>query len=223
LYSFAVITAYFASQIRAAEAPHLALGEPLMQRAATGLAAAIRALEPTSLLVLVGSGNNGADALWAAGELAAEGVDVAIVATSDHPNQLALDAALNAGAQLRQAALAVDLYRSVDVVVDGILGIGSNASVALRGTAREIVRALLETGLHRTTVAVDIPSGINPDDGSVPDPAVLPADLTVTFGGYKAGLFLDPAAALAGEVTLVDVGIGADLAAMTPVHPPFRG
>src|ERR1700712_4062225 len=98
--------AYSADQIRAAEAPHLARGEPLMARAAAGLAAELRALGPARILVLVGAGNNGADALWAAAELARDGIDVAIIATSDHPVADALNSALNAGAQLRDPALA---------------------------------------------------------------------------------------------------------------------
>jgi NAD(P)H-hydrate epimerase len=58
-------------------------------------------------------------------------------------------------------------------------------------------------------VAVDIPSGVGPDDGAVPDPTVLPADLTVTFGGCKAGLLRQPAAGLAGRIVVVDIGITA--------------
>jgi hypothetical protein len=64
---------------------------------------------------------------------------------------------------------------------------------------------------------VDIPSGIDPDDGSVPDPCVLRATLTVTFGGYKAGLLLAPASGFAGEVRLADIGLGERLALVEPV------
>jgi hypothetical protein len=50
----------------------------------------------------------------------------------------------------------------------------------------------------------------------VADDAVLPADLTVTFGGIKAGLLLGVGARLAGRIDLVEIGIESDLAAMTP-------
>jgi NAD(P)H-hydrate repair Nnr-like enzyme with NAD(P)H-hydrate epimerase domain len=66
-------------------------------------------------------------------------------------------------------------------------------------------------------IAVDLPSGIHPDDGTVPDPTVLPASVTVTFGAVKAGLLLQPAAAYAGRVELVDLGLGDELAAMKPL------
>ena len=66
-------------------------------------------------------------------------------------------------------------------------------------------------------VAVDQPSGIGTDDGSVPDPAVLPADVTVTFGALKAGLLLSPGAELAGRIVLVDIGLGPELEGVEPL------
>lgn len=208
---------YTAAQIRAAEGPYLAAGVPLMQRAADGLASVIASLDPASVLLLVGAGNNGADAMWAGARLAAAGVDVVIVPTTDHPNHEAIDAALNAGAQLRSIDTVVDLFLATDVTVDGILGIGANANPALRGAARGVVEAVLgawNSHPHPVVVAVDIPSGIDPDDGSVPAPTVLRATVTVTFGGLKAGLFIEPAAGYTGDVRLVEVGIEEDLAAL---------
>jgi NAD(P)H-hydrate repair Nnr-like enzyme with NAD(P)H-hydrate dehydratase domain len=58
-------------------------------------------------------------------------------------------------------------------------------------------------------VAVDLPSGIGVDDGTVAGP-VLRADRTVTFGAAKPGLLLPPAAGLAGELTVVDIGLDLD-------------
>lgn len=64
---------------------------------------------------------------------------------------------------------------------------------------------------------MDVPSGIDVDTGGIADEHVLHADVTVTFGGVKAGLLRGPAATLAGRIELVDVGIGADLAAVEPL------
>jgi NAD(P)H-hydrate repair Nnr-like enzyme with NAD(P)H-hydrate epimerase domain len=127
------------------------------------------------------------------------------------------------------AALARDAIE-FDVIVDGIVGTGtttgSAGSPALRGTARAVVEALLpalsggpegpEGAGGPDIVAVDIPSGIDPDTGAAPDPAVLPATVTVTFGGIKAGLLRGDGAALAGRVVLIEIGIEDDLAAVTP-------
>ncbi|ROS76821.1 bifunctional ADP-dependent NAD(P)H-hydrate dehydratase/NAD(P)H-hydrate epimerase [Cellulomonas sp. PhB143] len=60
-------------------------------------------------------------------------------------------------------------------------------------------------------VAVDAPSGIGVDDGTVGGP-VLPADVTLTFGATKPGLLLPPAAHLAGDVHFVDLGLSQPIA-----------
>ena len=58
-------------------------------------------------------------------------------------------------------------------------------------------------------IAVDLPSGIDPDTGVVADPnACVQAELTVTFGALKAGLVLPDGCWRAGAVTLVDIGLG---------------
>jgi hydroxyethylthiazole kinase-like uncharacterized protein yjeF len=64
-------------------------------------------------------------------------------------------------------------------------------------------------------VAVDIPSGIGVDDGTLPGP-VLPADVTVTMGVAKPGLLLPPAAGLAGRIRVVDIGVADQLRERPP-------
>jgi hydroxyethylthiazole kinase-like uncharacterized protein yjeF len=230
-----MIFGYSAEQVRAAEAPLLAAGEPLMRRAAAGLAQELRRVldgrpprpdggSRRRVLMLVGPGNNGGDALYAGAELAGAGMAVTVVATGSRMLEEALDAALESGARLRADAdpdAARRLASDADAIVDGILGTGTSAgSPALRGRARDLVTAILPV-LDRPgrpeVVAVDLPSGISPDDGTVPDPVVLPADVTVTFGALKAGLLLDPARRLAGNVVLVDIGLGPHLAGVEPL------
>jgi NAD(P)H-hydrate epimerase len=238
----AMISGYSAEQIRAAEAPHLAAGVPLMARAAAGLAREILALLPGAggrILLLVGSGDNGGDTLYAGEILATADNDVSIVTTGTRVHSEAMTAALSAGCRRENVDAAAGLAARADVVVDGILGTGTSANPALRGGARDLVEAVLpvvSAPRHPIVVAVDIPSGINPNDGSVPPSrasvdvaasgdvaapgsvaAVLPADVTVTFGGYKAGLLIPPASQLAGRVVLVDIGLGPDLATLEPV------
>lgn len=196
--------------MRAAEQPLLDAGVPLMRHAAAALAAELRDLSPRRMLVLVGAGDNGGDALYAAAELAAGGVDVDLLPTASRHHAEAGAAAVAAGARWVDAADAAELAGAADVVLDGILGTGTSHSPALRGAAREIVAAILpvlDAPVRPRVVAVDIPSGIGPDDGGVPDPRVLPADLTVTFGAEKAGLLIEPGSRYAGRVVLVDLGI----------------
>lgn len=179
----------------------------LMQRAATGLATVTAALirdtfgrlPGVRLCVVAGSGNNGGDALFAAAQLAGRGVQVDIVATSDalHPEGLA--AARKAGAVVRPA-------RRADVVLDAVVGIGGTGP--LRPNAAAIVREVDA----ELTIAVDLPSGLQPDTGDTPGD-VWVADHTVTFGTLKPGVVLRPD--VCGEVHLVNIGLGATLPAAT--------
>ena len=219
---------YSAAQVRAAEAPHLAAGEPLMRRAAAALAAVLRRVlsesgAPTGpVVLLVGPGDNGGDALFAGADLAADGVVVIAIPTSDRMHADGAATARAFGVRMVEHPAATDVAAAVHsaaVLVDGILGTGTSASPALRGPARELVAAAIPVVAARgvPVVAVDLPSGIHPDDGTVPDPTVLPATVTVTFGAVKAGLLLEPAADYAGRIELVDLGLGPELATMTPL------
>ena len=217
--------AYSAAQVRAAERPLLDAGVPLMARAAAGLAGELRGLLAASkrggrIVVLVGSGDNGGDALFASATLAAEGAEVVLVRTGSRVHEAGWEAARAAGAVDATPDAAPALAADAAILLDGILGTGTSSDPALRGTARDLVLALLPV-LGRedspVVVAVDLPSGIDPDDGSVPDPAVLPADVTVTFGALKAGLLLEPARSLAGRVILIDIGLLPQLAGVEPV------
>lgn len=222
---------YSSDQIRAAEKPLLDRGEPLMARAAAGLAAEIervlatRGTTPGVVLVIAGSGDNGGDALYAGAALAEAGHDVRILTTGSRVHDAGLAAAVAAGASAsaRDASVDSDAFAAVlsgvDVVVDGILGIGAAPDPSLRGRARDVVetvrpRVLMRMAGAPVVVAVDVPSGVGPDDGSVPDRLVLPALVTVTFGAVKAGLLLPPASGLAGRVHLVEIGL--DLSGVEP-------
>ncbi|MER3388597.1 MAG: NAD(P)H-hydrate epimerase [Microcella sp.] len=182
------------------------------------------------ILVLAGSGDNGGDALFAAAEIAAEGARVSVIQTGSRVHEEATAAARVAGARWVRLDDGLDsALAGAAVILDGILGIGGD-SPALRGDARATVARILELlydrepRTHRdddretprgedaplqrpAIIAVDLPSGVHADDGSVPDPAVLRAAVTVTFGAVKAGLLLAPGSTYAGEVRLVDLGL----------------
>lgn len=220
----ALVPAYTAAAVRAAEAPLLAAGEPLMREAATALAGVVRerlAEAPGRVLVLAGGGDNGGDALYAAAEIAGADQPVDIVLTSDRVHREALAAAMSAGAELRGAGELCSEPPTYALVLDGILGIGASADPRLRGVARAVVEALLPTLRDggTTVIAVDLPSGLHPDDGRADD-VVLPADTTVTFGAVKAGLVRGRGPQLAGDVRLVDLGLGPALAR---AHPEVTG
>ncbi len=178
------------------------------------------------VVVLAGPGNNGGDALYAGALLRRRGAGVTALLTADRAHPGGLAALRAAGGRVRSLARdrpppvdrARRLLSGADLVLDGILGIGARGPV--RGAAHDVLDGELDrTGV---VVAVDLPSGLDPDTGAVHGP-VLAADVTVTFGAAKPGLLLPPGDALAGEVQVVPLGLdlsGAGQPAVTRWGPP---
>lgn len=194
---------YFtADEVRAAEAElftRVPAGMP-MRRAAHGLATIVaeelRALTGgvagRTVGLLVGSGDNGGDALWAGAFLRRRGVAVhAVLLNPERAHREGLAALRAAGGRV------VDRLEHPDLVIDGIVGISGRGP--LRPAAADIVAAL-----DVPIIAADLPSGVDPDTGAVDGPAVR-ATVTVAFGAYK------PVHALAvphcGRIVLVPIGL----------------
>ncbi|MEH0846395.1 NAD(P)H-hydrate dehydratase [Micromonospora sp. CPCC 205711] len=208
------------ADVRAAEAGLMATLPPgtLMKRAAAGLARRCALLLAdrggvygARVLLLVGTGDNGGDALYAGALLAGRGAAVsALPLTPGRAHAEGLAALRAAGGRLVDAPPA-----TVDLVLDGIVGIGGTGG--LREAADRLADRLPEltgrNGDRATVVAVDVPSGVAVDTGGVPlsasgRPVAVRADVTVAFGALKPGLVVGPAAPLAGHVELVDIGLG---------------
>ncbi|MGW1494180.1 NAD(P)H-hydrate dehydratase [Streptomyces sp. NPDC002402] len=199
-------TAYRVETVRAAEAELMArLPEgALMQRAAAGLAAACAGLlgrvYGARVVLLVGSGDNGGDALYAGARLARRGAGVAAVLLGSRAHEGGLAALLGAGGRIADDPFEVLAF--TDLVLDGVTGIGGHGG--LRPDAVPVIRAA--RGSNAAVVAVDLPSGVEADSGEVHGEA-LRADATVTFGTYKPALLIDPAREYAGTVRLVGIGL----------------
>lgn len=196
--------AHTVEQVRAAEGELMArLPEgTLMQRAAAGLAATCARLLPrvygSHVLVLAGSGDNGGDALYAGARLARRGARVrAILLAPEKVHRGGLDALLAAGGRVADDPAE---FSRADLVLDGIVGIGG------RGGLRPEAQPYATMDRSGPVVAVDVPSGVDPDTGEVPG-VTLRADVTVCFGTYKPGLLIDPGASYAGVLHLVDIGL----------------
>ncbi|REE98177.1 NAD(P)H-hydrate dehydratase [Thermomonospora umbrina] len=210
--------AHEVGKVRAAEQALMArLPEgTLMRRAAAGLASACARLLPhvygARVVLLVGGGDNGGDALYAGARLARRGaaVEAVLASAKAHPGGLAeLRAA--GGRVVNDAERALD---TADLVIDGLTGIGG------AGGLREPYAALARRTAHveGVVVACDVPSGVDAGSGRV-DGAAVRADFTVTFGTYKPGLLIDPGAAHCGVIELVDIGLGRDLPDPDVVSP----
>jgi hydroxyethylthiazole kinase-like uncharacterized protein yjeF len=210
--------AYHVEEVRHAEAELMARvpDGALMQRAAAGLATVAAGILRDSggvygsrVVLLVGVGDNGGDALFAGAMLARRGVRVdAVLMDPARAHEGGLVALVAAGGRVGDA----DALESADLIVDGLLGIGGKGG--LRGSAAELAEAAAACGAP--ILAVDLPSGIDVDTGQVAGTTIR-AHVTVTFGAYKPGLLIDPAAERAGVVEFVDIGLSA-----LPPRPPVE-
>jgi hydroxyethylthiazole kinase-like uncharacterized protein yjeF len=206
--------AHTVAQVRAAENDLMRTlpDGTLMHRAAAGLAHAVLDLlgggYGRRVLLLVGSGDNGGDALYAGALLRRRGVAVDVLLLGSHHHEAGLAALLAAGGRVLESLESLESPESLeslegaapDVVVDGIVGIGGRPGLTREAAA---VVARLD-GIP--VVSVDVPSGVGVDTGELDGPHVV-ADLTVTFGTHKVAHLVDPAAAACGAVHLVDIGL----------------
>ncbi len=208
-------SAHTVDQVRKAEAALMARlpDGVLMARAAAGVAHAVLDLlghgYGARVLLLVGAGNNGGDALFAGALLARRGVQVyALLLDPGRAHAEGLAALRRAGGRVVGT---VEQAPRPDVVVDGIVGIGGSGG--LRPDAARAVAAVAGVPV----LAVDTPSGVEVDSGQVDGPHVR-ADVTVTFGTHKVAHLVDPAAMACGAVHLVDLGLELPAPAVTALQ-----
>ena len=177
------------------------------------------------VVVLCGGGNNGGDGLGAARWLMSYGVEVKVFLIGTSEDKITGDAASElamfkaAGGRLSTVAADEDWLTTelalerASVVVDAILGTGFAGE--LRPAAKRACELINE--LAKKVVAVDVPTGVNADDGSACAEAVQ-ADVTVTMALPKTGLLLHPAKRLCGRIIVAAIGMPAKLLEEYPSH-----
>lgn len=179
-------------------------GLVLMERASQRIAERLKqkAKKQDRILSVAGCGNNGGDALAAARILLEEGFSVDFIvagdlekASKDLKTQLAILNRL--GYEQKNG---ID-YNDYDWILEGLFGVGLSREIS--GVYRETVEAI--NAGRAKVMSVDIPSGISGDTGKVLGCAVR-ADVTVTFGGPKAGHLLYPGKDYAGQLFVEKIG-----------------
>jgi hydroxyethylthiazole kinase-like uncharacterized protein yjeF len=189
------------------------LGMPsavLMERAALCVCGEVEALadrrSASSVLILVGPGNNGGDGLAVARVLHGRGRQVrAVLVGARHNDAVAQQLALARAHGVEVAEQLPEPPNVSTIIVDALLGTGSRG--APRGAIADALAWL--AGLERAhlgVVAVDLPSGVDVDTGAVQG-AVATADVTVTFQRSKPGLHLTPAREHVGQLVVADIGL----------------
>ena len=177
------------------------------------------------VLVLAGTGNNGGDGLVAARHLADWDAEVIVYLLAPRPQGdpkvaqliergVAITAADadEGGSVLRQS------LDGAELIVDALLGTGRSRPI--EGALAAILRPLqarMEAARPPKIIAVDLPTGVDADSGHA-DALAVRADLTVTFGLAKVGLFTLPGSERAGRVQVIDIGLPKDAVREVPLE-----
>jgi len=167
----------------------------------------------TNIVVLVGKGNNGNDGLIAASHLSSWGIKViAYLCIKRPPNDYYLKTAHNNGVLIQLPSIDYkkqikDIFKKTNIVIDAILGTGNKKR--LSSPISDILNCLKTSKIKNEKlkiIAIDIPSGINPDTGSI-DSNCVPVDKTFILGIYKIGMFENSNQYFYGQKIILDIGL----------------
>lgn len=158
-------------------------------------------------VIFCGKGNNGGDGFAIARHLYNRGVEVVVYLVCG--TEFKADALTNYEIISRYPIEIAELHEidsidiaNYDIVIDAIFGTGISGEI--EGIARDVIELINNSGVY--TLSVDIPSGINADNGEICTVCVN-ADKTVTFAAYKRGQLLFPGADYCGELVVKNISI----------------
>ena len=197
--------------------------DTLMETAGLGVARHVAQLldgiRGRRVVVLVGPGNNGGDGMVAARDLADWGALITLYMTSARRRDDKFEDCRARRVRVVEGADDPEQWQLgsylalTDVVIDAVLGIGGDRP--LEAELRRLMASLGKLRREPTRaklIAIDIPTGIDADTGACDD-ACFPADVTLTLGAPKVGLFRFPGAACVGRLETVPIGLPEDAAA----------
>ncbi len=187
-------------------------GYLLMQRAAQALLKLLQQKwpAPRKVLVYAGTGNNGGDGYLLAALARACGYDIRLYQHGDHSRlsgsaRLAADAAAKAGVPL------VTGFAEAELLVDALFGTGLNRP--LDDATTTLINQINQS--NKPILAIDIPSGLGADSGTVV-PRAIKASCTLSFIGLKPGLLMQQGFDHCGELWLSPLQLTTELAGVTP-------
>jgi ADP-dependent NAD(P)H-hydrate dehydratase / NAD(P)H-hydrate epimerase len=218
-----VVTAEQMQAIDAAAADRGLTTDILMENAGRAVAEqskiSLNRIIGKSILILIGPGNNGGDGLVAARYLDEWGAEVSLYLCGKRkPDDKNLHAAQEHKIPVlyaEQDKACEELCRMLEnkeVIIDAIFGTGKSRTI--EGINKTILDTVIEAKNKRPDlfiIAVDLPSGLDANTGTI-DNSCLSADITITLGYPKPGLYNFPGADKAGRVTIVDIGTPPELA-----------
>jgi len=165
------------------------------------------------ILIVAGPGNNGGDGIVAARHLltSLENISILLLILTKHPYQgdakINYDTILNIAKtdnRIKIITNKLDVLKKYKphIIIDAIFGTGFRG--APQGIYKQAIEMINISSGYK--IAVDIPSGVNGDNGTVEGNAVK-ADLTITMGLIKTGHLLYPGKEYCGEIKIADLGV----------------
>lgn len=194
--------------------------EKMMENAGTGLAEIIHSKfgpsENKSIIGLIGSGNNGGDALVALSWLLGHGWKCSALLLKDRLNDPLIEQYISLGGELTPNEIVLNgrklqtFLEDQAFILDGVIGTG--IKLPLREDVAQFL-AKIKPHIHdQIVIAVDCPSGIDCETGEAA-PEVISATLTICMEAVKIGLLKMPAFNKCGQIMVAPIGLPTRLAA----------
>jgi len=161
-----------------------------------------------NILVFAGLGNNGGDGLVIARHLAGYGSSVTVFLLGEPDNIRSEECSWNWNLLEKMKSIKLLTGGNLeylnnlefDIIIDGILGTGISGEI--REPQASAITYINKSNVYK--LAVDVPSGVDPDTGNKNSPHVT-ADMTVTFHRMKVGM--PKAKDVCGEIFVEKIGI----------------
>jgi len=162
-----------------------------------------------NVLVFAGLGNNGGDGLVIARHLAGYGSSVTVFLLGEPDNIRSEECSWNWNLLEKMESIKLltdgnlehlNNLDKFDIIVDGILGTGISGEI--REPHASAITFISKSNAFK--VAVDVPSGVDPDTGNKNSPHVI-ANITVTFHRMKVGM--QKRTDVCGEIFVEKIGI----------------
>lgn len=169
-----------------------------------------------SVGIVCGKGNNGGDGFAVARHLSNAGlrIDCVYLGNDDEmSNDCKTNFKILSTLSKQRNNLILKKFTSLDdinklnksdLIIDAILGSGFSGE--LKEPILSIIKKL--NSLSAKKIAVDIPTGLNADTGFGYE--TFNADLTITLGEFKRGLFFSKGYETSGEIFIEEIGVGRD-------------
>ena len=183
------------------------------------------------IVSLIGSGNNGSDGLIASGHLAKWGASVTVIMLKRRPDPDArLQEAIDRGISLVDLSdtkgkisfsSVESLLRNAHVILDGILGIGTDLPV--RDPLKTFLYDFQSINSEKAQIfAIDVPTGVNSDTSEVGLYSIRP-DVTFALGFLKPCHVFQPASEFCGDISVLEIGLPKELQNEREVSLLFDG